>query len=210
MRYPQARILLFAKAPVAGRVKTRLIPALGAEGAAELYGRLLISTVQWIAAAQIAPLVCWCTPGTEHQLFQQLSRDYDVSLKTQIGPDLGERMRFAAESSLQEGGLVLLLGGDCPSLNVSHLLQALDWLESGGDAVLAPAEDGGYVLLGLKKLSERLFQEIPWGGDQVLAITRDRLRDLAWHWRELETLWDLDRPADVDRYLALRGMNGAG
>lgn len=203
MRYPQARILIFAKAPVVGTVKTRLIPALGAEGAADIYSELLTSTIQWLAANQIAPLVCWCTPDTEHELFQHFSRHYCVSLKTQIGADLGQRMQFAAVNELKESGPVLLIGGDCPPLNASHLLQALEWLTTGSDAVIGPAEDGGYVLLGLRRLSKQLFRDIPWGSGDVLTITRSRLANLAWNWRELETLWDLDRPTDIDLYRAI-------
>ena len=94
---------------------------------------------------------------------------------------------------------VILVGADCPLLEARHLASAFDWLQQGEDAVLGPAEDGGYVLLGLRRVNRALFRDIPWGGDQVLALTRQRLAQLGWRWRELEPLWDLDRPADLDR-----------
>ncbi|MCP5407710.1 MAG: TIGR04282 family arsenosugar biosynthesis glycosyltransferase [Chromatiaceae bacterium] len=200
MRFPQAQILLFAKAPEAGRVKTRLIPVLGAEGAAGLYRRLLRSTILWIKDAEIAPLICCCAPGADHKEFLLLSRDIGLTMESQLGSDLGERMAHAASSRLVSGRTVVLIGGDCPALQPRHLLQTLTWLDGDCDAVIGPAEDGGYVLLGLKKCSPELFRGIAWGGDTVLEETRSRLQELRWQWRELEPLWDLDRPADLERF----------
>jgi len=203
MQFPQARILIFAKAPEPGKVKTRLISVLGAVGAADLYRRLLRTTVQRIVAAQIAPLICWCAPAPHHKEFRQLSRDYGITLEAQVGADLGERMEHAASRQLTVGGPVVLIGGDCPVLQVAHLQQTLVWLRDGCDAVIGPAEDGGYVLLGLNRTSPELFRGIAWGGDSVLNATRNRIRDLGWRWRELEPMWDLDRPADLDRFRAM-------
>ena len=204
MRFPRARILIFAKAPEAGRVKTRLIPVLGADGAADLYRRLLRSTIQRMKLAEIAPITCYCAPDAEHKEFQLLAHDYGISLETQKGADLGERMANAASCQLAAGwGPVVLIGGDCPALRTDHLLQTLGWLKGDCDAVIGPAEDGGYVLLGLRKSSAQLFQGVAWGGDNVLDETRRRLQDLGWRWKELEPLWDLDRPADLERLQAM-------
>ncbi|MCP4286298.1 MAG: glycosyltransferase [Gammaproteobacteria bacterium] len=203
MQFPQARILLFAKAPEAGRVKTRLIPVLGAEGAADFYRKLLRTTIHWIDQAEIAPLICWCAPGPEHKEFQQLSQEFGISLQAQVGEDLGERMAYAACQELSVGAPVVLIGGDCPVLQAVHLVQTLDWLRGDCDAVIGPAEDGGYVLLGLNKMSPELFCGLSWGCDSVLEETRSRLSNLGWQWRELEPLWDLDRPADLERYLTI-------
>ena len=199
MQFPRARILLFTKAPVPGRVKTRLIPALGAQAAADLYRELLHATVIRIQRAGIAPLICCCAPSAEHREFLQLQRQYGVSLETQLGSDLGERMRQAATHHLTSSAPELLIGCDSPVLQPVHLRQALQWLNQGCDAVLGPAEDGGYLLLGLNRVSPELFRGIAWGGAEVLAETRSRLLRLGWRWRELETLWDLDRPSDLDR-----------
>ncbi len=205
MLYPHARILVFAKAPVPGRVKTRLIPELGASAAATLYERLLESTLRRVADSGLAPVDCWCAPHSAHPLFQHFSNQYEVSLKIQAGADLGDRMGFAAESTLLQSSPIILIGGDCPVLSEQHIRLALEWLDSGCDAVLGPAEDGGYVLLGLNLWSARLFQEIGWGGADVLQVTRRRLESLEWRWRELETLWDVDRPSDLERLKKLEG-----
>lgn len=205
VRFPEARVLVFAKAPVPGRAKTRLIPALGAEQAAALSARLLESTVDRLSAAAIAPIECWCTPTTTHPLFQRLAARWGVGLALQRGADLGERMSTAVADTLGQARAVVLVGGDCPVLEPEHLVQTLAWLEQGWDAVLGPAEDGGYVLLGLGRPAPALFHAIPWGEERVAALTRDRLAGLGWRWRELPPLWDLDRPEDLDRFRALAG-----
>lgn len=200
MRFPQSRILIFAKAPEPGRVKTRLIPALGAEEAALLYKKLLQQTVGKAAEAALSPMECWCAPDTGHPVFQNLALQHGVQLEVQVGEDLGQRMEYGATQALLSADAVILIGGDCPVLEECHLSQAFEWLANGEDAVLGPAEDGGYVLLGLRRCDPDLFYDIPWGSDQVLALTRQRLEKLGWAWRELETLWDLDRPEDLARY----------
>jgi len=200
MRFPDSRILIFAKAPEPGQVKTRLLPVLSAAEAAGLYSHLLESTIKRLARAELAPIQCWCAPTDDHPLFRRLSLAHRISLHIQVGPDLGGRMEHAARQALDKAESVLLIGGDCPVLGPGHLEQALTWLASGEDAVLGPAEDGGYVLFGLRRTDPILFSDIEWGGEDVLAMTRARLGGLGWTWRELETLWDLDRPQDLDRY----------
>ncbi len=200
MQFPNARILIFAKAPEPGYAKTRLIPALGAEGAAELYKVLLKQTIEWAVEANLSPVQLWCAPHSAHAFFQSLARQYDVSLHEQSGADLGERMCRAADFALNRSEMALLIGGDCPLLSSVHLLQSLQWLKEGNNAVVGPAEDGGYVLLGLRQNARALFEDMPWGGDQVLKLTRKRLAELQWRWQELEPLWDLDRPADYERW----------
>ncbi len=204
MLFPDARILIFAKAPEPGCVKTRLIPALGAEGAARFHRDLLQQVVESVVSAGLSPVQLWCAPDSVHDLFQQLAARYDLLLCDQAGADLGERMCHAAERALETSDAVLLIGADCPVLGAAHLLQALQWLANGEDAVLGPAEDGGYVLLGLRRSSAALFEKMPWGGDQVLEMTRSRLAGLGWRWRMLEPLWDIDRPEDLERWQRLR------
>ncbi|MCP4995487.1 MAG: glycosyltransferase [Gammaproteobacteria bacterium] len=201
MQFPNARILIFAKAPEAGKVKTRLIPALTPDEAAALYQQLLTDTVVKMMESRVAAVDCWCAPDGEHPLFQRLSHRFGIELFIQQGADLGERMAHAANEALVQHEAVVLIGGDCPGLMSDQLQQAFTWLYQGDDAVIAPAEDGGYVLLGLRRVDHRLFKSIPWGGDQVLNLTRERLKSLDWRWRELKTQWDLDRPEDLKRYL---------
>ena len=204
MRFPDSRILLFAKAPEPGQVKTRLAPALGERRAAELYAELLSGVIDRIGG-DIAPLQLWCAPTAQHPFFQQLAQKHWVSLHQQQEGDLGQRMEHAARQSLTEASTVLLIGGDCPVLDGRYLRRALEWVDGGGDAVLGPAEDGGYVLLGLRQAMGDLFQNIPWGTGAVCNITRQRLDALKWQWRELDPLWDVDREEDLERYLRLAG-----
>jgi hypothetical protein len=175
-----------------------LIPALGPEGAADLHARLLLDTVARLAPAGLAPIELWCAPDPGCTPFPALADRYLLELRRQSGPDLGERMFDAATSALSRGSSVVLVGTDCPPLGGEYLERALTSLEAH-DAVLGPAEDGGYVLLGLKRVEGDLFRDIPWGGDRVAALTRERLAALDWTWYELPTLWDLDRPEDLKR-----------
>lgn len=198
MYFPDARILIFAKAPAPGRVKTRLIPALGAQGAADLSARLLEDTVSRFAAAGLAPIELWCAPDPGADPFPELASRYGLWLYRQQGADLGERMRNAADGALERSSAVVLVGTDCPLLDATYLEQALALLE-GNDAALGSAEDGGYVLLGLKQPASSLFSDMPWGSGRVTSITRERMQALGWKWVELPTLWDLDRPEDLQR-----------
>jgi hypothetical protein len=206
LRHPDARILIFAKAPVPGQVKTRLIPALGPEGAARLAEVLLERLVTGLASARLAHLELWCAPDTRHPVFVRLAAREGLGRYPQRGADLGERLRAGAEDALTRGGRVLLIGADIPDLDAGYCEQALEALRSV-DCVLGPAEDGGYVLLGLKRPAPLLFERMPWGTDAVGRLTRIRIQRLGWRHRELPSLWDLDRPDDLGR--AWRGGSSA-
>jgi rSAM/selenodomain-associated transferase 1 len=198
-RFPCARILVFAKAPEPGVAKTRLIPALGAEGAAALHRDLLVDTLARLAPARVAPVELWCAPGPSHPLFKDLAGRFGVSLHAQQGGDLGARLFFAARDALTRAEAVVLVGCDCPGLGPAQVTEALVALleTPRQDAVLGPADDGGYVLLALRRAAPAVFLDVPWGGDQVAAVTRRRMAALAWRWRELESLPDVDRPEDL-------------
>jgi glycosyltransferase A (GT-A) superfamily protein (DUF2064 family) len=108
-------------------------------------------------------------------------------------------MCWAAERGLSQGTAVVLIGTDCPEMDAHYVRSAIRAL-MGRDAVLGPAEDGGYVLLALKRPGRGLFKGVPWGTEEVASVTRQRMAALGWKWLELPTLWDLDRPADLERY----------
>ena len=199
MRFPDARVLIFAKAPEAGLVKTRLIPALGPQGAADLHARLLTDTLARIVPAGLAPVELWCAPEPGRDPFPSLAARHGLALHRQRGPGLGERMRYAAADALRRSARVVLIGTDCPRLDAEYIGRALRAL-TGRDAVLGPAEDGGYVLLGLRRAAAALFADMPWGGARVAARTRQRMEALGWAWEELPVLWDLDRPEDLRRF----------
>ena len=197
-------LVVFAKAPVPGRVKTRLAPLLGEHGAARLQARMIESTLRVAREAGFARVELHCAPDARHPLFKKLARRESLTLRAQARGDLGARMRRAFERTLRTARIVVLIGTDCPVLRAEDLRAAARALQGGADAVLAPAEDGGYALIGLRRASPRLFSRIEWGGDSVSADTRCRLRELGWRWRELRTVWDVDRPEDYRRLARLR------
>jgi hypothetical protein len=207
MRFPQGRLLVMARAPHAGATKTRLIPALGAEGAAALHRYLVERQLAEAAASETAPVELWCADDCLHPFFSECRQRFGVSLHCQHGEGLGERMLLIIESALREAEFAIVIGCDIPELDASMLRQAFDALQQGADAVIAPAEDGGYVLLGVRQASPELFREIEWGSDKVLAQTRERLRHLGWNWQELPEMWDVDRPQDLPRLMALESLS---
>jgi len=192
---PESVLLVFARAPEAGRVKTRLAPLLGEEGAARLHAQLVERTLKTAVAAGFANVDLVCSPGIKGEFFKKMQKRYGVRLRSQGRGNLGDRMYRA----LRRHPGAVLIGSDCPSLRPADLRAAARALRSGADAVLSPAEDGGYALIGLRRASRRLFDGIPWGGPAVLERTRARLRRLGWQWKELRTVWDVDRPEDVAR-----------
>ena len=200
------RILVFAKAPVPGRVKTRLVSALGEAGAAQLHRHLVERTLDTSSAAGVGAIELCCAPDTDDPYFVACAKRYRLSLGAQGEGDLGARMRRALERALAAGTPALLIGCDCPALTPAYLREAADALGGGSDAVFGPAEDGGYVLVGLARMpSAPLFEDIAWGTATVMPETRVRLQHLGWRWQELATLWDVDRPEDL---LRLRQQHG--
>jgi uncharacterized protein len=193
-------LAILAKAPTAGAVKTRLIPALGAEGAAALHARLIERTVETACAAGIGPVTLWVTPGPPHAYFTALASRFPIGLAVQPDGDLGVRMLAACQAAAAP---VIVIGTDCPALTPSHLHQAADVLREGNDVVVTPAEDGGYVLIGSRQPQPNLFADMTWGTDTVMAETRTRLARDRLRWRELPLLWDVDRPEDLARLRTL-------
>jgi len=188
-------LIVFARAPVPGRVKTRLAPLLGEAGAARLHAQLVERTLRTAQAAGFSDVYLYCSPGTRGEFFKSMRKRFGVRLRSQGPGDLGDRMYRA----LSRNAPGVLIGSDCPALRPADLRAAARALQAGFDAVLSPAEDGGYPLIGLRRVSRRLFDGIAWGGPTVLAQTRERLRRLRWRWKELRTVWDVDRPEDVAR-----------
>ncbi len=194
------RILVFAKAPVAGQVKTRLFPALGEQGAAELHRQLVRRTLRTAVASAVGPVELWCAPDTQHVFFLACAKEFGLSLHAQCEGDLGARMGHALASALADGSPALLIGSDCPALSDEYLRVAAAACAEGNHAVFGPAEDGGYALIGLARPpSARLFEDMAWGSASVMQETRRRLLQVGWRWIELATLWDVDRPEDLSR-----------
>jgi uncharacterized protein len=189
-------IALMAKAPIPGFAKTRLIPMLGADGAAALAARLIEHAVATAGAAGIGPVTLWAAPDQQHGLFQSLAARTGIALARQPEGDLGARMLAALVAA---SGPALVIGSDAPTLTAEHLREAADVLRGGSDAVLFPAQDGGYVLIGTRRAQPALFSDVPWSTAAVMPETRRRLTALGLIWQEPVTLWDIDTPDDLAR-----------
>ncbi|MFS8087034.1 MAG: TIGR04282 family arsenosugar biosynthesis glycosyltransferase [Acidobacteriota bacterium] len=204
---PSAAVAVFARAPVPGATKTRLIPRLGSVGAARLQAALLRRSVQTALAANLGQVFLWCEPDCKHPVFQECREEFGVALMQQQGDDLGARM-FDAFAQLCVHGHVLLMGTDCPALTAAELRAAAGALIAGADAAFVPAQDGGYVLVGLSKAVASLFEGMPWGSSRVMTETRARLDAAGMRWLELPASWDIDLPDDFDRLLKSGLMAG--
>lgn len=195
-------IAVFAKAPESGHAKTRLIPALGAQGSARLQRWLTRRALSTAVHAGVGGVTLWCTPDPRHRFFRALHERAKVECHAQRGNDLGRRMLHAFDAHCTAGPL-LLIGTDCPALTPDDLRTAASALREGSDAVVIPAEDGGYVLIGLRRPIPSLFEGIAWGRESVMERTRARLRAAGATWSEPRLLWDVDRPADLSRLQSL-------
>jgi len=208
------RVIVFAKAPVPGAAKTRLIPALGADGAARLHARLVERALETACAAHLGPVELCCAPDRAHPFFAACAARFGAVLTDQGAGDLGERMHRALAAKLP----AVLIGADCPAMTADYLREAAAALAAGLDVALGPAEDGGYVLVAANRIRPDAFARIGWGGPDVMAEQRSRLREGSWRWRELAPLWDVDRPEDLARIRSgipgvaalLRGLRGEG
>lgn len=203
--YPNGKILVFAKTPERSKVKTRLQPVLGEEGCYQLHKQLVTNTLKTVVRAKIAPIEVWHTGNATHPFWSQLNEQYILSLKQQRGRDLGERMHGAfvdvLNSPVSKVDWTIIIGADCPEIDAAYLANAAAMLESGKSAVVGPAEDGGYVLLGLGHPHSFLFDGIPWGTSSVLEKTLSKAAQNDCDIYQMRSLRDLDNEEDL-RYFA--------
>lgn len=199
MLFPDDKLIIFAKAPIPGQVKKRLIPALGAKGAARLHQEMLEQKLRIANDNQIAQLELYCWPNKYHPYFQEVQSRYSLQLHNQQGDNLGERMAHAMQQTIDEHSNVVLIGTDSPPLDRYYLIQVFQALQSDTEAVIGPAEDGGYILIGLSRFNSEIFQGITWGGETVCRQTISKFKKTNFDYIELYTLWDVDRPEDLER-----------
>ena len=200
MQFPNAVIQVFCKAPVPGMVKTRLMPELTDVQAAAMHRQLTLQTLDLVCRIDLCAVQLWCSPDTTHSFFEQIAQDYPVSLKTQPEGDLGIRMDRAITEGLQHYRRAILIGCDCPSFTLADITAALQALDTSYQSVLAPTEDGGYSLIGLKQPTATLFQTIDWSTPKVLSQTRSKLEQEKLSCFELSRQWDVDTYADYLRF----------
>lgn len=187
-----------AKSPRAGFAKTRLIPALGAQGAAALAERLLQHTVREAVRAALGPVELCVTPDTRHPAVVACRDALGAGLSLQSEGDLGARMAAAFARWLGGAGAggVLLIGTDAPAIDAAMLRSAAAALQAA-DAVFIPAFDGGYALIGLRTAAPTLFERMTWSTSSVMADTRVRLAAAGLHHVELAPVADIDEPDDL-------------
>ena len=200
--YPQGKIIVFAKEPVLGKVKTRLARDIGEIAALQFHEEMLRQTMEMVCEYNLAAVELHVTGNPDHPLFQLLSLEFNVSVHEQKGKNLGEKMFFALEQSLGNSNYSVLIGTDCPIMGVDYLSNALTALVRGQDAVIGPAEDGGYVLIGTRKIKKDWFQGVLWGSSQVMQQSRSKMLASGAKLEELQTLWDVDKIDDLQRWQA--------
>lgn len=193
------KLLIFTKSPILGEVKTRLQPDYTPEQSLTVHKRLMLKTLELTKNLKDSDIELCCAPNRNTSFFLECEKNFPVSLNNQEGASLGERMAFSLSVSLQTYEKVIVIGTDCPDINVDYITQAFAALNEN-DAVIGPASDGGYVLLGLTKFSTALFTDISWGSEKVFKQTMEVFENLSWSLKELGIMHDLDRPEDLLKY----------
>ncbi|MCU7833775.1 MAG: TIGR04282 family arsenosugar biosynthesis glycosyltransferase [gamma proteobacterium symbiont of Taylorina sp.] len=198
--YSDVLIIIFAREPQPGKVKTRLIPQLGENAATRLYTSMLEHALTTVIQSKLSSLDVCITLESKADYFLSISLHNEFSISRQAGKDLGERMYHALQTALKQYSRVILIGSDCPFINKEVLQQAIAALETS-DMVFSPASDGGYVLVGAKNLIPAVFEEIHWGSEFVMQQTRKRLSAANISWTELSVQHDIDLIEDL-KYLS--------
>ena len=196
-------IQLFVKAPLKGKVKTRLIPALGEMEVLKLYEAMLEYMIALLCKPRYCKVELWVALDSEHEFIQRMAKQYACTVYAQQGESLGERMQYAVASGLESKQRVVLVGGDCLSVDLPYIKNAVALLDCEGGAVIGPAEDGGYVLLAVTKLEEAMFEGIEWGSSGVLKQTLKKCVQQNYVCQLLDMRWDLDRPEDLQRLVGI-------
>ena len=202
-KYLNVSLIVFCKAPIAGQVKTRLMPAVTADEAAYINRFLTLRLLDLLTQAELCPVELWCSPHNHNSFFQECDKQFPLTLHTQYGDDLGERMADAIQSNLERYHYSLLMGSDCPSLTINDLDNAIQALQNGADIALAPAEDGGYTMVGMSSLYPEIFDSISWGTDKVLEQTEKRIRQQHLSCYKTPMQWDIDTIEDWQRFCSI-------
>ena len=196
MKNREPLIQVFCKAPVSGKVKTRLIQAVGARRALDLY-KQMFERLMTDFSLDTRQAELWVSPVKDHVFFEK----YALPRFQQKGDDLGARMSRALRDGLTRHESVILVGTDLPLINKSYIDLAVSALRHH-EVVIGPAEDGGYGLVGVKAETPDMFSDINWGTEKVLSQTCDRLNKGGLSYSLLPLIWDVDRPEDLQRYNA--------
>jgi len=202
-------LIVFAREPLPGAVKTRLAASIGDQAAADLYETMLEDVLKTVRQlVDVAPVVYWaCEEGS----LLRLSEMYRCRSRRQSPGDLGQRMRVAFEEMFADGtDVCCIIGSDAPDLPLSYIQEAYRQLATQQtDAVFGPSRDGGYYLLGLRQLWPQLFTDIPWGSASVLELSLAAARDtgltafLLPEWQDIDTVDDLQAFQEQNRVTSM-------
>lgn len=188
-------LFVFTRFPIANQTKTRLIPSLGAQGAADLQKQMTEHLLCQFQCLQQLTLQVHFAGGTAQDMRAWLGNE--LPLIHQSAGELGERLVFALQQGFAAGlQRIVIVGSDCPALEAAHITEAFSLLQAH-DVVIGPATDGGYYLIGLSELHAPLFEDIPWGSDRVFEVTQVIAQQQHLSVARLATLSDIDRPEDL-------------
>lgn len=211
---PDQKVLLiqFAKWPELGKVKTRLIPALGEQGALAAHQCLTLAVLDNLLGSGLPVEFWWDRPLTVPPVEATSVLDKILAAggvqRFQEGPDLGARMQHALASGLEQYQKVMIIGSDCPAVEAGYVAEAAAALDQA-DVVMGPSDDGGYVLIGARRTTSGMLEGIAWGSPQVLEQTCGKLRKEGLSHHLLEPRWDVDEPEDWERFIQLSGAHEA-
>lgn len=200
MKQPPFAVGVFARAPVAGKAKTRLLPAIGPAGTERLQAHLIEKTLTIVCGSPRARTTLFVRGDIHHPHIVSCTHRYNIAAREQVGHNLGARMHAAFVAMLGTFPRALVIGVDNLTLTGNLLLEADEALQKA-DVVVQPAADGGYTLIGLSRPRAALFKSIPWGTQDVMRLTRERVNEEKLRMVELATTWDLDTPTDLGRAL---------
>ncbi|MDX1398962.1 MAG: TIGR04282 family arsenosugar biosynthesis glycosyltransferase [Oceanospirillum sp.] len=193
-------IIQFAKEPVQGKVKTRLLSGYEPSETVDIHCELVLATAETLLASEATARQLHVAGDRHHPFLAHFGKQ-GFGLVEQVAGDLGEKMLAALNEGLRDFDQVLLVGSDCPVLSADAIALAFSRLDAGDDLVLNPAEDGGYVLIGCRdRLPDGLFRQVSWGTETVLAETLANAEGLNLKVGLLPELWDVDYPEDVVRW----------
>lgn len=192
-----AELILFAKSPMAGRVKTRLIPDLGEQGAADLARALIDESVRRSVESWPGPVSLQVWPDTGHQCFETLRHRHGIKLARQSGGDLGAKMFEALNDAHERGAAAAVMGCDVPHCPAETHRTAHAFLAQGR-SIIGPSDDGGYYLIGINPPDRDCFERISWGGSKVFDTTLKRAANASINLIVLQQLNDIDTMSDIE------------
>ena len=206
--HAEGALIIFAKAPIPGQVKTRLCPPLTPDEAASLHGSMVMDIAEQTRGIPNLHRFLACMPSSDHAFFQALAARYCLTLCEQVGDDLGCRMDHALTESLKNGyQYALVVGTDIPALSSETYKKAISVLKTE-DIVIGPTNDGGYYLIGLKRPTPEIFFGIPWSTENVFALTQEKAQVLGRTVGLIDFERDIDTFKDIQLFMTTYPYSG--